>query len=183
MNAEEAQTKANDNSEAAAKNAEKASEAIRETENVSECNNEAAKVSNKQENKFNCELCDFVSNRESGYKIHMTRKHPKIEQLHGLTEDPDLEVQNAIEEGEFEDEIDIYLKTGKIQSNWARLQAVWFDVRFVVTTLIKSYSQEEQAKEVLNLLEAKRLAIEEVHGPGSFMEFHPWKCIKQSCPM
>ena len=43
------------------------------------------------------------------------RKHPKIEQLHGLTEDPDLEVQNAIEEVEFEDEIDIYLKTGKIQ--------------------------------------------------------------------
>ena len=35
----------------------------------------------------NIMLCDCVSNRESGLKIHTTRKHPTIEQLDGSLED------------------------------------------------------------------------------------------------
>ena len=54
MNAEEAQTNATDNLVAAAKNAEKASEAINENENIYEVVNEAAKASNEQGNIFKC---------------------------------------------------------------------------------------------------------------------------------
>ena len=32
---------------------------------------------------FNCELCDFISNRKNGLNIHMSRKHPRIEQIDG----------------------------------------------------------------------------------------------------
>ena len=34
---------------------------------------------------FDCELCDFVSNRKNGVAVHMNRKHQNIEQLDGNT--------------------------------------------------------------------------------------------------
>ena len=46
--------------------------------------------SEKAHPEFSCDLCDFVSNWENGLKIHIGRKHSKIEQLNGFT---DLEVE------------------------------------------------------------------------------------------
>ena len=35
---------------------------------------------------FKCELCDFQSKSEIGVNIHMTRKHPNLEQIDGNSE-------------------------------------------------------------------------------------------------
>ena len=58
-------------------------------EEQAEDNKKADKASKILTKNFTCELCDFVSNREAGYKIHMTRKHATIEQLDGNIEEVD----------------------------------------------------------------------------------------------
>ena len=37
---------------------------------------------------FRCEICDFRSNKANGLRIHMSRKHARIEQLDGNTSLP-----------------------------------------------------------------------------------------------
>ena len=65
-----------------------------------------------------CELCDFVSNRESGYKIHMSRKHATIEQLDGNIEDVnDSKYSDEMWSKELEENdefIENYLMTGEL---------------------------------------------------------------------
>ena len=116
LNAEEAETKATDNQVAEAKDAEIASEALEETENVSEDNKEADKASKILTKNFKCELCDFESNREAGYKIHMTRKHATIEQLDGNIEEvDDSRISDWHEMLErYDDFIEKYLMAGEL---------------------------------------------------------------------
>ena len=38
-------------------------------------------IKGAEEASFECELCDFVSNRKNGLAVHMSRKHPNLEQL------------------------------------------------------------------------------------------------------
>ena len=109
-------TKASDSQVAAAKDAEKASEAIIEAENASDDKKEAdsEKVVEKADKaSYQCDICDFVSNRVTGLRIHMTRKHATIEKLDGNIEEedeipyirePHVEKHNVI--------IENYLKTG-----------------------------------------------------------------------
>ena len=42
-------------------------------------------IANKTE-MFDCDLCDFSSSWENGLKVHMSRKHSKIEQLDGTVD-------------------------------------------------------------------------------------------------
>ena len=105
-------TKASDSQVAAAKDAQKASEA----ENVSDDKKvaDSEKVVDKADKaSYQCDLCDFVSNRVTGLRIHMTRKHATIEKLDGNIEEedeipyirkPHVEKHNVI--------IENYLKTG-----------------------------------------------------------------------
>merc|ERR1712126_199351 len=60
----------------------KASEA-QKTEEVRENSEVSNNGSNKTGEVYNCELCDFISNKKSGLNIHMSRKHTVIEQLDG----------------------------------------------------------------------------------------------------
>ena len=46
-------------------------------------NNDSNKTEEDEANVYNCELCDFISNKKSGLNIHMSRKHTMIEQLDG----------------------------------------------------------------------------------------------------
>ena len=48
-----------------------------------------AEEASNDENKFNCEICGFESNRKSGLSVHMSRKHPTIEQLDGHSDQVD----------------------------------------------------------------------------------------------
>ena len=58
-----------------------------ETEKVTtESNDSSEKVDSDVENSekdFPCDLCDFKSNWENGLRIHMSRKHSKLDQLDG----------------------------------------------------------------------------------------------------
>ena len=58
-----------------------------ETEKVTtESNDSSEKVDSDVENSekdFPCDLCDFRSNWENGLRIHMSRKHSKLDQLDG----------------------------------------------------------------------------------------------------
>ena len=69
--------------------AEKASE-IAEVQNNEESEEDLRSTSASEKNdkvaeqaSFDCELCDFVSKRKSGLAVHMSRKHPNLEQLDG----------------------------------------------------------------------------------------------------
>ena len=60
--------------------------AVKATE--SEGNAAEATSSDKVPKDFRCEICDFKSNRETGLRIHMSRKHATIEQVDGNTSLP-----------------------------------------------------------------------------------------------
>ena len=64
------------------------------TEEITEVSEVAEKATDvnadKSPEKFGCDICDFQSTWENGLKVHMSRKHSKIEQLDGNA-DYDLE--------------------------------------------------------------------------------------------
>ena len=41
-----------------------------------------------------CKICNFVSNKESGLNIHMSKKHAKIEQLEGNVENSESDEES-----------------------------------------------------------------------------------------
>ena len=47
-------------------------------------------VAEKASEHFECQLCDFISNWENGLKVHMSRKHSRIEQIDGHYDDPEV---------------------------------------------------------------------------------------------
>ena len=78
--------------EASNQNETKQDDVAEKSEEISDANSaEQAKC------EFSCDICDFTSNWANGLNIHMTRKHPHIEQLDGIRDDLDNE--------------DIYFKT------------------------------------------------------------------------
>ena len=67
-----------------------------------------AEVASKVENDFECEICDFRSNRRTGLKVHMSRKHATIEQLDGNMTMP---IEDHLDE-----EFEYYLQTGYMRN-------------------------------------------------------------------
>ena len=109
---------------------------------------------------FDCEICDFKSNKESGLKIHMSRKHPVLEQIDGNTE------QIEDYETEFDAEIEDYLSTGifpDVDSVWH--EQLWEDLLFYL----------KSRKDKLEALDAYREALEKKKGMGSYLGYAPWK--------
>ena len=113
---------------------------------------------------FNCEICDFKSNKESGLKIHMSRKHPVLEQIDGNTEQPEEF------ETEFDVEIEDYLSTGifpEVDSLWH--EQFWEDLLFYLK------SREDK----LEALDAYRKALEKKKGIGSYLGYAPWTFFRE----
>ena len=93
----------------------------------------------------------------------MSKKHPTIEEIDGnvsIAEQCDEEFYK-----EFYEEIESFLKTGKLGSN-----GELFDCLLYVISRHSSDPQEE----LLLTLEARRTAIEEGCGPGSYVKAPPW---------
>ena len=65
---------------------------------------DATEKAEQSEEVFECNICDFVSNWDSGLQVHMTRKHRNIEQIDG----------NALENEEFES---LRCRNGKLLEN------------------------------------------------------------------
>ena len=99
----------------------------------------------------------------------MSRKHPTIEQIDGnvsITEnvsDVDEEMLDLCKE--FSEDIEIYLKSGKLGSDGH----LWECIMYV----IQKHSRDP-GKELLLALEARRAAIEEGFGVGSYVKAPPW---------
>ena len=75
--------------------------------------NAAEATSNEKVAKdFECEICDFKSNRGTGLQVHMSRKHAKIEQLDGNTS---LPICGYGYNDEVDDEIEHFLEKGYIR--------------------------------------------------------------------
>ena len=81
--------------------------AVKATE--SERNAAEATSNQKVAKDFECEICDFKSNRATGLQIHMSRKHATIEQLDGNTSLP-CDVGDKVDE-----EVEFFLQNGYIR--------------------------------------------------------------------
>ena len=138
---------------------------------------------------FECELCDFVSNRESGLKIHTTRKHPTIEQLDGNIEDFQIKNKHWRKEYERHDEfIEDYLMTGEISQ-----EITGNDIKDHLEILLfllsphshqsRSLTSAQHGSEILLLLEVFRTRIDEEYGLGSFVKWSPWKEMQFIAPI
>ena len=149
MNAGEAET-----SDTVTQVADEATEAKVQAEEAIDDKKEAEQDSNTKAVMFKCVICDFESNRESGVKIHMTKNHKNIEQLDGFDEDTDTS-----EVGELDEDFDLYLKTGKFHCVGGPLSAVWYDIVSEVLSYSKNLSEEEQGREILNLLDVRSKEI------------------------
>ena len=126
---------------------------------------------------FKCELCDFVSNRESGLKIHTTRKHPTIEQLDGNIEDVnDSKYSDEMWSKELEENdefIENYLMTGELDCCDA-IETLQF-VLSPYSLQSKSLSSKQRGLEVLHLLDKYQRLIDAERGPGAFLKCSPWR--------
>jgi len=135
------------------------------------------KVSLTEKAAFECDICDFVSNRQSGLNIHIARKHPTIEQLDGNTEEViDTETwiskhwtKELEEHNEF---IEMYLKTGEINADIRKdwkiipcMEALLF-VLSSESHFCKSLTSEQFGFEVLSALEVFRRCMDEVYVYG-----------------
>ena len=70
-------------------------------------------TSNKKVAKdYECEICDFKSNRRTGLQVHMSRKHANIEQLDGNTSLPNCGYGYS---DEVDDEIEHFLEKGYVR--------------------------------------------------------------------
>ena len=140
-----------------------------ETGEVSKHNSNAAQVPDSI-SEYKCDKYDFSSNRETGLKIHKTKKHVTIEQVDGNDSvSVDEKEADLIEYyREHNEDLEEYYETGELKSCGVLWDALMFD--------IYKYSSDP-GKELLVALEAKKKVIEKRDGIGSYMEWNPWKDI------
>ena len=143
----------------AASSSEQSSDIVNAAEANTEQSSDASKEAVEASSEYACEICDFKSNKESGLNIHMSRKHPVLEQIDGNTEDfEDFET-------EFDNEIEEYLSTGSFpESDSLWYEQFWEDL----LGYLKS------RKEKLEALEAYRKLLEKKKGMGSYLGYAPW---------
>ena len=87
------------------------------------------------------EICDFGSNSENGLKIHMSRRHARIEQIDGnnsFSDETDEYIENEVEN---------YLSTGEISCENFCFNDVWEEL---INTIKRSdLSSSDKKKEML----------------------------------
>ena len=139
------------------------------SEEISKNNSDTVQVSDSI-SEYKCDKCEFSSNRETGLKIHKTKKHASIEQVDG--NDSISFCENEADLLEYykdnDEDLEEYYQTGELKSYGVLWDALLFD--------IYKYSSDP-GKELLVALEAKRKAIEKENGIGSYMEWSPWNDI------
>ena len=162
--------------EAAEQPAEKASDVSEnvESDKVLE-KEEAAEVSKSSEKNaeratidFRCELCDFQTTRKSGLTVHMSRKHPRIEQLDGHSDKNEAEDEAyAAQFKDEEEDMEHYLRTGIVRDE---SDFFWYFLSFVI------HKAGNPGDELFVALEARKKAIE-MKNPGTYLERIPWSEI------
>ena len=126
-----------------------------EQDEVAEKSEEISDANSAEQAKceFLCNICDFKSNWANGLNIHMTRKHPHIEQLDGISDDLDNE--------------DIYFKTSQYWKE-GKLTSIYQTYLDVLEIIEKSeLTDESKDVERAKVLEARKNAF------GKDFEFFP----------
>ena len=105
---------------------------------------------------FECEICDFKSNWENGLRIHMSRKHSRIDQLDGQCDE-------NVDDESYQGSNHYWMK------GWlGRAYQSYLDAE---DTLKKcDLSEADKDVEMAKLLEARKTAL-----GSSYMDFPPWK--------
>ena len=107
---------------------------------------------------FNCVICDFESNWSNGLSIHMSRKHGNIEQLDGMDDSTNEEVDDKYNESEN------YWKTGKLGT----IYQTFLDVNCIIES--SNMSEDEKIVEKLKALAARKKAF-----GSEYTWYPPWK--------
>ena len=105
---------------------------------------------------FECPICDFYSNFKNGLKVHLARKHSKIEQLDGHHDEVD-------EDDDFYAGSKHFWKNGWLGGAFQS----FCDANEVVDTC--DISEEDRKIIKTEILEARRAAL-----GSNFMYFPPW---------
>ena len=139
--------------------AEDLTEEVAEIESPIE-NNEAANEKANLPEYFFCPICDFKSKWSNGLKVHMNRRHTKLEQIDGsvdcITSEQDSKYHNTEhywEKGHIGVAYHSFLDANRILDDCDEL------------------SNEEKVEEKNKLLDARK----SVFG-NSFRNYPPWKC-------
>ena len=104
---------------------------------------------------FECPICDFCSNFENGLKVHLARKHSKVEQLDGhYDEDPDDDEYAGSKH---------FWKNGWLGGAFQS----FCDANKVLDAC--DISQEEKRIIKAEILEARKIAL-----GSNFMYYPPW---------
>ena len=135
---------------------------IKAKENETE-NNQDENEAEKAEVLFKCFICDFHSTWENGLKIHLSRKHSKLEQVDGC-DDSDIESVKNLHDDEKYERSEHYWKTGKIGIAYH----VFLDANSIVEE--SNLSNEEKEIERIKILESRK----DFFGK-SFFKYPPWK--------
>ena len=106
---------------------------------------------------FDCVLCDFSSNWEYGLKIHMSRKHDKIEQLDGINDSVEDQEENEYEGSKH------FWKSGWLGGAYQS----YLDAIEVVEKSDLDVAEKEAVN--IKILEARKKAL-----GSSYMYYPPW---------
>ena len=115
------------------------------------------KETDKAEEKFYCVICDFTSNWENGLKVHMARKHSKIDQIDGIADSLDNMADDDYTGSKH------YWAKGWLGSAYQS----FLDASKVLE--VCDISEEDKNIEKAKLLDARKTAL-----GGRYSDFPPW---------
>ena len=107
---------------------------------------------------FSCDICDFKSNWANGLSVHITRKHPRMEQLDGTNS-----ISDDLDDDDKYSKTVQYWKEGKI--------GTIFQTFLDVLDVIESSDLTEESKDLEKdkVLESRKIAFGK-----DFEHFPPW---------
>ena len=113
----------------------------------------------KAEKTFPCALCDFTSNWQNGHRVHMTRKHSKIDQLDGHASEDNDEIDDDKE----------YTRTRHYwKAGWlGTVYQSFLDANHIIEN--SDLDEGSKVEEKQKLLEARKLAFGD-----NFRRVPPW---------
>ena len=106
--------------------------------------------------KFECEICDFSSNWSNGLKVHLAKKHSKIEQIDGLGDGEDFDDEKYKRTRH-------YWKEGRLGT----VYQTFLDANELIDEL--DISEEAKKREKMKILESRKSAF-----GNNFQHFPPW---------
>ena len=139
-----------------------AENAVKAQQNQNEVD-ETQKVAEKAKVSFKCEICDFESTWENGLKIHMSRKHSKIEQVDGCQ---DIDFEDLEKKDTRYDETDHYWRSGRIGIAYH----AFLDAISVIEESDLPIDLKEKEKD--KILEARKSVFGD-----KFCDFPPWRKV------